>query len=54
MVHQLGGAGGQQLVGEVVGAVLHFPDHKTVQAGAASLSHLLCALLNHTTMKCPK
>ncbi|XP_037801091.1 uncharacterized protein LOC119596057 isoform X2 [Penaeus monodon] len=24
MVHQLGGAGGQQLVGEVVGAVLHF------------------------------
>ncbi|XP_047501891.1 serine/threonine-protein kinase ATR-like [Penaeus chinensis] len=54
MVHQLGGAGGQQLVGEVVGAVLHFPDNKTVQAGAASLNHLLCALLNHTTVKCPK
>ncbi|KAG7176083.1 serine/threonine-protein kinase atr-like [Homarus americanus] len=51
MVHQLGGAGGQQLVGEVIGSVLHSPDIKTVLAGAESLQQLLCALLSLTTIK---
>ncbi|KAK7086776.1 hypothetical protein SK128_004452 [Halocaridina rubra] len=51
MVHQLKRAGGQQLVGEVLGSVLHSPDLVVVQAGAASLRHLLCALLSLTSLK---
>nr|XP_045585132.1 serine/threonine-protein kinase atr-like isoform X1 [Procambarus clarkii] len=50
MVHQLGGGGGQQLVGEVIGSVLHSPDTKVIHAGAESLKQLLCALLNLTTL----
>nr|XP_053640480.1 serine/threonine-protein kinase ATR-like [Cherax quadricarinatus] len=51
MVHHLGSASGQQLVGEVIGLVLHSPDVQVIHAGAKSLSHLLCALLNLTTLK---
>ncbi|XP_066955721.1 serine/threonine-protein kinase ATR [Macrobrachium rosenbergii] len=54
MVHQLGRAGGQQLVGEVIGAILHSPDPRVVEAGAVSLKHLLCSLLNLTSFKASK
>ncbi|XP_068202044.1 serine/threonine-protein kinase ATR [Palaemon carinicauda] len=54
MVHQLSRAGGQQLVGEVIGAILHSPEPQVVEAGATSLKHLLCALLNLTSFKVSK
>ena len=51
MVHQLGRAGGQHLVGEVIGALFHSPDIHVVEAGAASLKQLLCSLLNVSCLK---
>lgn len=51
MIQQLGSAGGQQLVGEVVGAVINSPDAATVRAAAHSFRQLLCALLYLTSLK---
>ncbi|KAK3852062.1 hypothetical protein Pcinc_041331, partial [Petrolisthes cinctipes] len=54
MVQQLGSAGGQQLVGEVVGAVINSPDTATVRAAAHSFRQLLCALLHLTSLRIDK
>ncbi|KAK4311354.1 hypothetical protein Pmani_017131 [Petrolisthes manimaculis] len=51
MVQQVGSEGGQQLVGEVVGAVINSPDTATVRAAAHSFRQLLCALLHLTSLR---
>ncbi|CAL4124185.1 unnamed protein product, partial [Meganyctiphanes norvegica] len=50
MVSQLGSIGGQQLVGEVLGGVLHSPDIPTTLAAADSLKNILCSLLGQATL----
>ncbi|KAK4291990.1 hypothetical protein Pmani_035204 [Petrolisthes manimaculis] len=54
MVQQVGSEGGQQLVGEVVGAVINSPDTATVRAAAHSFRQLLCALLHLTSLRIDK
>ncbi|XP_050687762.1 serine/threonine-protein kinase ATR-like isoform X2 [Eriocheir sinensis] len=51
MVHQLNEVNGQQLVGEVTGAVLLSSDTATVLAAAHCFRPLLCALLKLTSVK---
>lgn len=51
IVHQLNEVNGQQLVGEVTGAVLLSSDTATVLAAAHCFRPLLCALLNLTSVK---
>ncbi|KAK4296206.1 hypothetical protein Pmani_031275 [Petrolisthes manimaculis] len=54
MVQQVGSGSGQQLVGEVVGAVINSPDTATVRAAAHSFRQLLCALLHLTSLRIDK
>ncbi|KAK4323284.1 hypothetical protein Pmani_005987 [Petrolisthes manimaculis] len=54
MVQQVGSEGGQQLVGEVVGAVINSPYTATVRAAAHSFRQLLCALLHLTSLRIDK
>lgn len=49
MVSQMGSTGGQQLVGEVLGHVLHSPDTPTTLAAVDSLKNILCAILGLAT-----
>ncbi|KAK8381931.1 hypothetical protein O3P69_015148 [Scylla paramamosain] len=51
MIHQLHGANGQHLFGEVTGVALHSSDTATVLAVARCFRPLLCALLNLTSIK---
>ena len=51
MIHQLHGANGQHLFGEVTGIALHSSDTATVIAVAQCFRPLLCALLNLTSIK---
>lgn len=51
MVHQLNEVNGQQLVGEVIGAVLLSSDPATVLAASHCFRPLLCALLNLTSVR---
>lgn len=48
MLHKLNGVNGQQLVGEVTGAVLLSSDPVIALAAARCFKSLLCALLNRT------
>lgn len=50
MLHQLGEVNGQQLVGEVTGALLLSSDPVIILAAAHSFRPLLCALLNLTSI----
>ncbi|KAK4299231.1 hypothetical protein Pmani_028479 [Petrolisthes manimaculis] len=54
MVQQVGSEGGQQLMGEAVGAVINSPDTATVRAAAHSFRQLLCALLHLTSLRIDK
>ncbi|KAK4307806.1 hypothetical protein Pmani_020440 [Petrolisthes manimaculis] len=54
MVQQVGSEGGQQLVGEAVGAVINSPDTATVRAAAHSFRQLLCVLLHLTSLRIDK
>ena len=51
MVHQLHGANGKHLVGEVTGALLLSSESATILAAAHCFRPLLCALLNLTSVK---
>lgn len=51
MVQQLSEVNWQQLVGEVTGALLLFPDPATTLAAAHCFKPLLCAVLSLTSVK---